>query len=116
MSEPENEASDATAARLREQAEEIGSLRQQVEQQRSLAFQWKTKADETVKETNDLRGQLLDALLLAERLRGFIDGKRAAEPPTLVPEPVRDLDWVMNGQRSERSSFGQPTPKPWFAR
>src|SRR5438552_2790681 len=90
-STPADAASDETARLLRERSEEIGELRQRCQQAETAGAAWKARAEERDKEITDLRGQLLDALLVAERLRGFYDATEAAKPPRMVEasrEPV----------------------------
>lgn len=48
------------------------------------------EANKTIKEledeVNSLRDKLFDALLNAERFRGYLDGQADSQPPRMVPE------------------------------
>lgn len=109
--------SDETARLIRERSEEIGELRQRCQQAETNGAAWKARADERDKEITSLRGQLLDALLVAERLRGFVDATEAAKPPRMVEErrePLEQTRFFPHGQPDY--TRGNGVSKPWYAR
>ena len=60
-------------------------------------------------EGNTLRDGLMNATLDLERLRGYLAGRRAAEPPRMVPEPR-----VENFELHAVQPWRQKAPKPWY--
>jgi chromosome segregation ATPase len=111
-------ASDETARLIRERSEEIGELRQRCQQAETNGAAWKARADERDKEINSLRAQLLDALLVAERLRGFYDATEAAKPPRMVEQqrdPPEMPTFSPHGY-SDYASGRSNVSKPWYAR
>ena len=60
-------------------------------------------------EGNTLRDSLMAATLELERLRGYLAGKRDAEPPRMVPEQR-----VENFELHPPQGWRQNAPKPWY--
>lgn len=125
------------AARLREQVAltELVTVRASAqEREASLRTQWGTdvknlqaEADKLRKQRDEERkshaltkGDLMSALLVAERLGGYLDAIRDATPVPMVPDPshTRALDAGRFNLRLTGQPWGNNPPgtKQWFER
>lgn len=80
----------------------------------------KAYGEMTINEANDLRTRLMTSEMNYAKLRGYLEGKRDAEPPRMVPEQREPFhaslpDASGAGFGSSYGSFSQPS-KQWFHR
>lgn len=117
--------SDELAALIRDHAADIGELRESHSAQVSVLNQRAQLAESSLinerKTTNDLRAQLFDALLNAERMRGYMDATEDAKPPETVQVAKqrrfgRLVERDEDGGCYDSQAFGRrPTvAKRWF--
>jgi chromosome segregation ATPase len=94
-------------------------IRKQVTQADAVAKDWKAKADELTVENNSLRAQLHEALLTAERMRGYMDAVEDGRPPEMVPAQRERQFGRYTASDQERTGSlisWAPTAKRWFER
>lgn len=107
-----NEKSDEVARLIREHAEELQIERDQraVLRDRNDRLE---KALRTERDAHDqTKAELFDALLAAERMRGYLAALEDARPPRMVEE-VRQSH---GPERYKAPEYGKPAPAPFFSR
>lgn len=100
---------DENAAVLKAIRAEHGTLEKAYEQAIDGSRRRQKENERLQGEGNTLRDQLMTATLELERLRGYLAGRRDAEPPRMIPAPQ-----VENFELRPVQAWRQNAPKPWY--
>lgn len=111
-----NAASDEHAAAMREHAEEIGALKARLTDARERNVALAKQIGEERASHNETKGELLEALLVAEKLRGYLDALRDMQPPKMVEAARQTQEFAREDFTVVRRGYGEPARKRFFER